>query len=226
MSTTTPGTTSLTRPRWTAIFFMVGSALFAVGVPLSLDTSLDPAIAAWVFFAGSIFFTTAGFLQLLTSRDELAPPPDTEHGPAWLANAFRPRTLDWTASAVQFVGTLAFNVTTLRGALDVADSATITPQLVWRPDAFGSILFLVASALAWLPEVRWRRHGHARTRSWAIGALNMLGSVFFGLSAIGAYTIPDTNELLSAWWSNIGTLLGALCFLAGAALLLPRRSDH
>jgi hypothetical protein len=51
----------------------------------------------------------------------------------------------------------------------------------------------------------------------------MLGSVFFGLSAIGAYVSPTTGDLLSMRWSNGGTLLGALCFLTGALLLLPRQ---
>jgi hypothetical protein len=54
----------------------------------------------------------------------------------------------------------------------------------------------------------------------------MLGSVFFGLSAIGAYTVPSTNQLLSVSWSNWGTFLGAVCFLWGAALLLPRRGER
>ena len=95
-------------------------------------------------------------------------------------------------------------------------------DVIWRPDAFGSVLFLVSSGLAFAPEVRGRRHRHVRDRAWAIGALNMLGSVFFGASAIGAYTVSATGVLLSARWSNLGTFLGAICFLAGARLLLPR----
>jgi hypothetical protein len=144
----------------------------------------------------------------------------TEHRWGRLA---RPRTTDWTASAIQLVGTLEFNVTTLRAALDATGTGSATAQMVWRPDAIGSVLFLVASTIALAPEVRQRRHGHARGRSWAIAALNMLGSVFFGLSAIGAYVSPTTGDLLNVRWSNGGTLLGALCFLAGALLLLPRR---
>jgi hypothetical protein len=216
---------SLRRPLWTAVGFMVGSALFAVGVPLSLGTSLSPAVAGWTFFAGSVFFTAAAFLQFLTSREGLEPPEGAEHRSAWLAAVARPRTLDWTASAVQLLGTLAFNVTTLRAALDAAGTGGASPELVWRPDAFGSVLFLVSSGLAFAPEIRWRRHRHARDRSWAIAALNLTGSVFFGASAIGAYPLPGTDMLLSTAWSNGGTLAGAICFFAGAALLVPRRTD-
>jgi hypothetical protein len=190
-------------------------------VPLSLDTSLNPAVAGWTFFIGSVLFTSAAAMQFLLSAAEL---PElelvTEH--RW-ARFARPRTTDWTASVIQLVGTLEFNVTTLRAALDAAGTGSATAQMVWRPDAIGSVLFLVSSAIALAPEVRRRRHGHVRDRSWAIAALNMIGSVFFGLSAIGAYVSPTTGDLLSMRWSNAGTLLGALCFLAGAMLLLPRR---
>jgi hypothetical protein len=209
----------LLRP--TAIGFALGSVAFAVGVPLSTDTGLNPAVAGWTFFVGSLLFTSAATMQFLMSRAEL-PEQElaTEH--RWSRRS-RPRTTDWTASAVQLVGTLEFNVTTLRAALLVAGTGAATGQQVWRPDAIGSVLFLVSSAIALAPEVRRRRHDHVRGRSWAIAALNMLGSVFFGLSAIGAWTVPSTGALLSLPLANGGTVLGAVCFLAGALLLLPRR---
>jgi hypothetical protein len=209
----------LLRP--TAVGFALGSLAFAVGVPLSLDTALNPAVAGWTFFLGSVLFTSAATLQFLMSAAEL-PELELATERRW-ARLSRPRTTDWTASAIQLVGTLAFNLTTVRAALDAAGTGSATAQMVWRPDAIGSVLFLVSSAIALAPEVRRRRHGHVRDRSWAIAALNMLGSVFFGLSAIGAYVSPTTEDLLSMRWSNGGTLLGALCFLAGALLLLPRR---
>jgi hypothetical protein len=209
----------LLRP--TAIGFALGSLAFAVGVPLSLDTALDPAVAGWTFFAGSVLFTSAATMQFLLSAAEL-PELELADEHRW-ARFARPRTTDWTASAIQLVGTLEFNISTLRAALDAAGTGSATAQMVWRPDAIGSVLFLVSSAIALAPEVRRRRHGHARDRSWSIAALNMLGSVFFALSAIGAFISPTTGDLLSMRWSNGGTLLGALCFLAGAVLLLPRR---
>jgi len=45
--------------------------------------------------------------------------------------------------------------------------------------------------------------------------------VFFGVSAVGAFVIPDTGSLVNAVWANLGTFLGALCFLVAA--LLSRR---
>jgi hypothetical protein len=208
--------------RLTGLGFAVGSTLFAVGVPLSLMASLPPTVGTAVFFAGSIFFTTAAFLQLVLSTDELPALVHRADEASWFAHLVRPRTVDWTASAIQLAGTLWFNVTTFRALLDAAGTGHATAQAVWKPDAFGSIAFLVSSALAFAPEVRRRRHGHVRDRSWAIAALNLVGSVFFGLSAVGAYTLTSTEELLSSWWSNAGTFAGALCFLVGALLLIPR----
>ena len=60
-----------------------------------------------------------------------------------------------------------------------------------------------------------------KARSWRCTWLNMAGSVFFGLSAIGAYVIPSTSDFVSLFWANAGTFLGAICFLVAA--LLSRR---
>jgi hypothetical protein len=48
--------------------------------------------------------------------------------------------------------------------------------------------------------------------------------VAFGVSAVAAYVVPDTGKLLDVELSNLGTFVGALCFLGGALLLLPERT--
>jgi hypothetical protein len=48
--------------------------------------------------------------------------------------------------------------------------------------------------------------------------------VAFGVSAVAGYISPATGQLRNAERSNLGTLIGALCFLAGALLLLPERT--
>ncbi len=40
-------------------------------------------------------------------------------------------------------------------------------------------------------------------------------------SAIASYVVPSTDALLSARLAVAGTFWGALCFLVGAALMLP-----
>jgi hypothetical protein len=204
------------RTLFTGAFFVIGSALFALGVVF--DVVLDQAqLAGWTFFTGSIFFTTAAGLQLLTSREAL---PLTRDDPVRLRILSRARNVDWGASAVQFIGTLFFNANTFRAATLEGLNTAEANQLVWTPDFYGSILFLVSSFMAFAPEVRARRHSHARSRSWQMAALNLTGSVFFMLSAIGAYTLPDTGGLINVRWANLGTFLGALCFLVAAAMLM------
>ncbi|MGH1548508.1 YrhK family protein [Leifsonia poae] len=107
-------------------------------------------------------------------------------------------------------------------ALIVALNAQTRVGDGWRPDAFGSICFLVASALAVVATVDRDRLWDPQARTWHGTWLNLLGSILFGLSAIGAYTIPETGDPVSLLWANLGTLLGAACFLAAA--VLSRRS--
>jgi hypothetical protein len=198
----------LFRLRWTrreSWGFMIGSALFALGAALAGLSSLPVRLIGATFFLGSVFFTTAAWIQLsLTDRA--------------VARG------EWWSGFIQFLGTLLFNVNTARATLFIDVSAVAADRLIWVPDAIGSAAFLISSAMAMAPEVRERRHRHVRGRSWYIAAINLLGSVFFGLSALGAFVLPKTNALVSVRWSNLGTFLGALCFLAGAALLLPRRA--
>jgi hypothetical protein len=49
----------------------------------------------------------------------------------------------------------------------------------------------------------------------------MVGSIFFMASALASYVLPSTGELLNSPLAVAGTLLGAVCFLAGAALMFP-----
>ncbi len=85
---------------------------------------------------------------------------------------------------------------------------------------FGSILFLAASVLA-LMAARSMRAGPPRTLTLVIGWINMAGSVFFMASALGSFVLPATGGLVDVPLAVGGTFLGALCFLAGALLLLP-----
>jgi hypothetical protein len=41
----------------------------------------------------------------------------------------------------------------------------------------------------------------------------------------GGYISPSTGRLHNAELTNLGTFIGALCFLVGALLLLPERTE-
>ncbi len=87
---------------------------------------------------------------------------------------------------------------------------------MWRPDAFGSVCFLISGAIAY---VNSPRHGWSPIRAgsgWWQPAVNLLGCIFFGISAVAGYLVPSTGSVLNLAWSNWNTSLGAMCFLACA----------
>ena len=120
---------------------------------------------------------------------------------------------------IQLAGTLFFNLSTFH-ALQTSLSTGQEDRLIWRPDAFGSICFLVASTLAWVEVCGVAIRGPRRQLEWWIVAVNLAGSVAFGISAVAGYVVPATGDDLDLAAANVTTSVGALFFLAGAVLLL------
>jgi hypothetical protein len=54
---------------------------------------------------------------------------------------------------------------------------------------------------------------------------NLAGSVAFGISAAAGYINASTGQLKNADRSSLGTFVGAVCFLVGALLLMPERTE-
>jgi hypothetical protein len=203
---------------WIGILFSIGATCFMVG-PLPGFAQLVGATAdATVFFVGSIFFTTAAGLQCLETFNADRT-PGSSAASRFRVVAFEPRRIDWWSSVVQFVGTLFFNATTFR-ALDTALDNPAYDRVVWAPDALGSVCFLVSGYLAYM-EVCGRYACWGRSLAWRIAAVNLVGCIAFGISAVGAYVVPSTGSALDLAAANGFTALGGLCFLVGAVLLLP-----
>jgi hypothetical protein len=91
---------------------------------------------------------------------------------------------------------------------------------VWAPDVFGCACFLVASYLAYVEVGGHGVRRQTRTTDWWIAAVNLAGSVAFGISAIASFVVPKTGSILDLGAANFTTALGALGFLIGALLLL------
>jgi hypothetical protein len=125
---------------------------------------------------------------------------------------------------VQLVGTVLFNLNTIRAAFDSLDTEE-TNRLVWAPDFFGSIAFLIASHLAWVVVCHGLWSVRRDDAAWWVAAVNYLGSIFFMASAIASFTLTTTGEMVNTTIVNSGTFLGAVCFLLGAYLLLPAKGD-
>jgi hypothetical protein len=218
--TTAPGPSELSESRqhhgvwwrpdrvswWMGLLFAVGSLCFALAAIASQWASAPRPAIGVTYFVGSIFFTVAAYLQ-------------------WRSASREPRGIDWWASAIQLAGTLFFNVSTFAGMKHGFD-ARQSDLRVWTPDVFGSICFLVSSELAYAAVCgRWFCL-RARSLSWRIAALNLVGSIAFGISAVTSLIEPSTTEPVSAAIANAGTAVGALCFLAGAVMLLPEAAQE
>jgi len=214
---------------WIATLFMIGSACFAVASAAALFPDLLGAFALEtntinaVFFAGSIFFTLAAWMQLLAAinADRIAAIKHRarlEGRLRWFA--WKPWEIGWLSAFVQFVGTLLFNANTLDAMLPHLDWLE-EDLLIWVPDLIGSVFFLVASGLAMIEYAHAEKDWDPADVSFWVVLVNLLGSVFFGVSAVFAVVLPATADLLDTWMANAFTCLGAVCFFAGAYLLLP-----
>ena len=205
-----------------AALFMVGSFGFALGSTSLYASAVGPTPDAVTFFVSSIFFTAASFLQLVQSQSPATAASGTARDDerqrlrllGWL-----PRDKGWLGAATQFPGTLFFNGTTF-WAITIAVTNGQYDKVVWRPDFYGSVLFLVSSLFGILAVGRlfsWQPRGWA----WWIGWLNMIGSVAFMASAVGAYVIPRTDTTVDISIADRGTWVGAVCFFLGALFMLP-----
>jgi hypothetical protein len=193
-----------------AVGFGVGSALFAAGAMLSVMQA-DVVFTSVVYALGAVCFTTAAGVQWRSAADH--------HPPSRLKDP------DWMSAAIQFAGTLYFNVMTIRALILSIDATSVSYDAVWQPDVVGSLLFLISSWVAWHPIAREHRHHLLHGRSLLICWANMLGSVFFGISAVGAKMLPD-GTLRNEGWNNWGTFLGAVGFFIAAMALRPTSQER
>jgi hypothetical protein len=208
---------------WIGALFAIGSICFALGAAPGYVGLVGGEVDAITFFVGSIFFTSAALLQYLEVANASRVPPGQPGHERWRLLTWEPRRIDWWAALVQLVGTVYFNVSTFH-AIDLELSASGANDLVWRPDVVGSICFLVASGLAWAEVSHAWWSWRPRSISWQITALNLGGSIAFGVSAAAARIVPSTDQVRNVALMNLGTFVGALCFLVGAVLLLPERT--
>jgi hypothetical protein len=193
------------RTRWMALCFALGSACFVLGPFPGYADLVGGSAVAVTFFGGSILFTIGGALQSLLAHADRA-------------RSGGGRAAGWTA-IVQSAGTLFFNVTT-GYALHVTVSSPQYDRLVWRPDALGSVCFLVSGVIAYVSS---RRHGWLPAVTgpgWWEPALNLVGCVLFGVSAVAGYLVPSLGSILDLAAANWTTVLGAACFLACAVASL------
>ena len=190
---------TLRRQCW---LFAIGSSLFAIATIPGLPAVAGAGLANLLCFVGSWFFTTAGWMQLVLA------------GPT--------KGLGWLSAATQFVGTILFNIST--GSALWAHAVKPERRLVWAPDALGSLAFLVSGVLGVIAVTAVVGILQLKSRDWQGEWINMIGCVAFAVSALGAF-VSETGVTADALMANVGTFIGALCFLVAALVMLPRRSQ-
>jgi len=192
----------LAREKWDyliAIGFAIGSACFFIGPFPGFVQLVGEGADGVVFFAGSVFFTLAAGLELREATVRLG---------RWASNP------SWWSAAIQFAGTLLFNVNTFDAMLDGL-STQQQNRLVLAHAVHGSACFLASGLLAYRA---------ATGPETTMAAVNLAGCVLFGISALASFVVPSTGSILDLAAVNWCTSLGALCFFIGALMLLPRKS--
>lgn len=215
---------------WIAVLFAIGSIQFMIGALAATWPNASPEVLrdagtlGWIFFVGSIFFTSAAWLQWLEALNGDVSTA-LAHGPkGWVWFGWRPRNLGYLASLVQLAGTILFNFNTADAMLPGL-SWQQQDLLIWTPNMIGSICFLVASYLAYVEVSHGAGSFAPRSIGWWIAVINLAGSVAFQLSALESFVGPAPSSHQMLFWSTLWTLIGATCFLVGAYLLIPEVFD-
>lgn len=171
-----------------------GALCFLLGPIGPIARALGPRTDVWVFFVGSLFFTASGTLQLTGALREQERTP------------WRP---DLWSAGIQLFGMVLFNVSTIAATFTGLDTIQ-ERQIVWKPDLFGSIAFLLAAMIAsWAAgAIHWPPHSRNR---WT-ATVNLFGCIAFMVSAGAAYVLSD-GDLLREQTANRFTSIGALGFL-------------
>ncbi len=214
-----------------ALLFILGSSCFALAgfqaafPDLGLEILRHAATQNVCFFVGSIFFTSAAFLQWQQSIQfdlSKAHLPAAERWKWW---DWRFHDAGYMASFSQFIGTLFFNLNT--GLPLMIDGSWLEQDLmVWAPNFSGSVLFLVSSCYACV-EVGQKFWVFApRNYSWWIAQSNLLGSIFFQVSAFLSFVPPNGLGATVSFWASVWTSLGGICFFLAAYLMLPEQADE
>jgi hypothetical protein len=182
-------------------FFGLGSLCFVVGPMTSYGNAVGGRADALTFFIGSILFTLGGATQCLLAM------PERPDRPTGLAG--------WRTAWIQSIGTLVFNLMTF-AAITVAATDHTYNTVVWGPNAFGSACFLVSGAIFYLSSPRRGLLPRFDHEGWWEAAVNLLGCILFGISAVTGFATGDAGSLVSTSVSDWTTTLGAACFLACA----------
>lgn len=204
---------------------MIGSFCFVIAPFFTIDNiiGIPENIINYTYFIGSIFFTSAAYLQYLQAINaDITNKNHIEGNPhPWIWFKLKTRNLGILSSFVQFIGTLLFNLDTYSGTLKIINPYTQN-FIITTPDMLGSVLFLSSSILAWFEVYKDSAMKTFRSILWWIIWLNIIGSIFFQISAISALFLNlQTMQLISVYC----TMFGGIAFFTASYLLVPESKN-
>lgn len=149
--------------------------------------------------------------------------------------AFDRLRIDHWAAVLMFVGSLLFEVNSIFQVIPkFANSVELARQHIWSFSLCallfsliflvshqGASLFLVSGYLQFLEQVHTWIAWQPRSIGYWATTFGTLGGLFFVLPSIIGFW---SDHLLVVWWgTNLGFLIGSLCFLVnGYCLILER----
>ncbi len=211
---------------WIGVIFALGASLFALASVLTLS----PALAHWwllnstaisaIYFAGSIPFTTAAYLQLYQAANAGDFPRADSAVSRRAYFGWKPHEIGWLSAALQFAGTILFNINTF-DAMSPSPNWLGQDLAIWAPNLIGSILFLASGYLAFIETCHAYWAWNPGNISWDVVFANLFGCAGFMASAWFAVVSPQQSSIEAITLSVIFTLLGAIGFFVGALLMLP-----
>jgi hypothetical protein len=212
---------------WIAILFALGALLFSLGSVLSLAPALARACSLSstgvnaVYFVGSIPFTMAAYLQLFQAANapQLSGSKVSSAGSRRKIFGWRPQDIGWLSSALQFAGTILFNINTL-DVMHPSPNWIYQDLEIWAPDVIGSVLFLASGCLAFMETCHAYWAWRPSSVSWWVTLVNLAGCIGFMIAALFALVLPDAPNMEAMTVAAAFTLQGAVCFFVGSGLSL------
>ena len=203
---------------WIAITFILGSVLFCVGAILPFTSGLSTAVTNVVYLVGSSLYLVGALIQFIQGRRMKINHRDDRSAMRHLANK------NSRAAGIQAIGALLFQ-TSMTGALIRSLSIAEQERIIWVPDLFGALCFLIASSMFFtLRYPIQHRQGNSRSAR-ELAMMNIVGSAFFVASALGAYIVPLTDQSIYPQIANLGTFAGAVLFLLSSIPGLPAKPN-
>ena len=193
----------MSRERWMALSFAVGSVCFLVGPFPGYTDLVGERADAVTFFAGSIFFTLGGALQTSLALRR-------RHGPGDGSAA-------WRSATVQSAGTLFFNVSTFRRSEHGVRRTLTTTGSSGDPMRSARSASCVSGAIAYRASLAARLAARARiARLVAAGGQPARLHLLRRSRRSRATSCPRADRCSTSPPRTGTRRLGAACFLACA----------